>query len=41
MLIDLSLEEIQAYLSNYTEFKKKVFEAQRMLEGMKGGAAMP
>jgi hypothetical protein len=39
MLIDLSLEEIQAYLSSYSEFKKKVYEAQRMLEGMK--AAQP
>lgn len=32
MLIDLNLDEIQAYLSNYQEFKKKVAEAAVLLE---------
>lgn len=34
MLIDLPLEETQHYLSNYTEFIKKVEEAARLLNQM-------
>lgn len=32
MLIDLNLDEIQAYLQNYQEFKKKVSEAAILLD---------
>jgi hypothetical protein len=34
MLIDLNLEEIQAYLTNYREFLKKVTEAANLLTEM-------
>lgn len=34
MLIDLSHQEIQLYLQNYTEFQRKVNEAGGMLQGM-------
>ena len=34
MLIDLNLDEIQAYLTNYNEFLKKVSEAASLLTEM-------
>ncbi len=34
MLIDLNLDEIQAYLTNYNEFLKKVSEAATLLTEM-------
>lgn len=34
MLIDLNIDEIQTYLTNYTEFVKKVGEAANLLNEM-------
>jgi len=34
MLIDLPLEEIRIFLTNYTEFKRKVYQASELLENM-------
>ena len=39
MLIDLNLEEIQQYLTNYREFQKKVSEAGNLLDSMSKMAA--
>lgn len=34
MLIDLPLDEIRIYLTNYTEFMRKVHQASDLLENM-------
>lgn len=39
MLIDLNIEEIQVYLTNYREFVKKVGEAGNLLNEMSKTAA--
>jgi len=39
MLIDLNLDEIQAYLTNYREFQKKIGEAATLLDSMSKAAA--
>jgi len=41
MLIDLNLDEIQAYLTNYREFQKKMGEAATLLDTMSKAAATP
>jgi len=39
MLIDLNLDEIQGYLTNYREFQKKIGEAANLLDSMAKAAA--
>jgi len=41
MLIDLPLQEIHLYLTNYNEFQKKVHEAANLLQSQMGQAPTP